>query len=118
MKLAATLLPKEPICAGPFCNLLADPASATGSIITKLFTIILILGGFFLLFYLLWGAVDWILSRGEKERLMKAQAKLLHAVIGFLILFCVWTIWGFITGDVLGLIKKTDGQWTITLPQF
>lgn len=109
---------KETICAGPFCTAINDPGSAIGALIVKSVALLLILGGFFLLLYLLWGGLDWILSRGEKERLVKAQEKLTHAVIGFLILFCVWTIWGFLTGDVLGIIKKQGGRWTIAIPQF
>lgn len=110
--------PDNPICAGPLCANLDNPGSVLGSAITTLLGIILILGGFFLLVYLLWGALDWILSGGDKEKLHKAQQKLTHAAVGMIILFSAWTLWGFLTGDVLGIIKKNNGNWSIQLPQF
>lgn len=116
--LAKNLTPQDPICAGPLCTNLANPGSVLGSVITTLLGIILILGGFFLLVYLLLGALDWILSGGDKEKLHKAQQKLTHAAVGMIILFSVWTLWGFLTGDVLGIIKKNNGYWFIQLPQF
>lgn len=106
------------ICAGPLCNNLNNPGSVLGSVITTLLGIILILGGGFLLVYLLWGAFDWIISGGDKERLHKAQQKLTNAVVGMIILFSVWTLWRFLTGDILGIIKKNNGSWSIQLPQF
>lgn len=113
-----SIRPQGFICAGPLCTNLDNPGSVLGSTIATLLGIILILGGFFLLIYLLWGALDWILSGGDKEKLHKAQQKLTHAVIGMIVLFCAWTLWGFVTGDVLGIIKKNNGNWTIQLPQF
>lgn len=114
----ADLTPNNQICAGPLCTNLANPGSVLGSVITTLLGIMLILGGFFLLVYLLLGGLEWIMSGGDKEKLHKAQQKLTHAVVGMVILFSAWTLWGFLTGDVLGIIKKNNGRWSIQLPQF
>lgn len=112
------LRPNDQICAGPLCLGLNNPGSVAGTVLGKLVTILLIIGGLLLLLFLLWGGLDWLLSAGDKEKIAKAQQKLTNAVIGMIILAISWTLWGFITGDVLGLIKKQNGRWTLTLPQF
>ena len=116
LSIIAQIKPSENICAGPFCDSIANPGSAVGLLIARLFNIILIIGAAFTLVYLMWGAFDWITSAGAKERLAKAQKKLTQAVVGLIVLFVVWTLWAFVTGDVLGIIKKTGDGWTITLP--
>lgn len=113
-----TIRPNNPICAGPLCTNLKNPGSVLGSVIITVFYGVLILGGLVVLIYLMWGALDWIVSSGDKEKLHKAQHKITEAVIGMLLLFSAWVLWGFLTGDVLGIIKKNGGNWTITLPQF
>ncbi len=76
----------EPICFGPLCAGLptsgSDNASAlaiVGSTMGKIINLLLIVGGLFMLFFLLWGALDWIMSEGDKEKLSKAQKKITNA---------------------------------------
>jgi len=59
----------------------------------------LFISGLFALVYLLWGALDWISSAGEKEKIAKAQNKIQSAAIGLVLvvvfllyLMCLWEL--------------------------
>lgn len=52
--------------------------------------------------FLLWGGIDWIMSRGDKQKLQKARMKLIYSIIGLLIVFFAFFIVTF-AGKVLGL---------------
>ena len=43
--------------------------------------------------YLIWGAIDWISSEGDQEKLKKARLKITHALLGLAIMAAVWVIW-------------------------
>lgn len=77
----------------------------------------LIVGGIFLLIYMLWGAFDWISSGGEKEKISKAQSKITNAIIGMFLIIVSLTLFNLIAGDILHIITVTPGGgWTINLP--
>ncbi|MBP7768518.1 hypothetical protein KA082_01660 [Candidatus Woesebacteria bacterium] len=48
------------------------------------------------LFYFVWGAIDWISGAGEKGKLEAARNKMMNAFIGLLILISTYTAVGFI----------------------
>lgn len=102
---------------GPFTG---DPKAELSRLIAFGIRMTTIVAGFFLLVYLLWGAFDWINSGGDKEKLTKAQQKITQAIIGILIIFVVIGVWGYITGDILGIIKRdpVTGSWSIPFPTF
>jgi len=79
----------------------------------KLFIIV---AGIALIIYLLWGAYDWIVSGGEKEKIAKAQAKITNAVIGMFLIFVMLAVWGLITGNILGIIKIGPNGIEFSLP--
>jgi len=93
-----------------------DPAVALGVLFKTAINIFIIVSGIFLIVYLLWGAFDWIKSNGEKENLAKAQAKITNAIIGMILIFVMLSIWGLITGNILGIIKNTPEGWQFSLP--
>jgi len=96
-----------------------EPNVELGHLIGRGVRMTTIVAGLILLIYLLWGAIDWIMSEGDKEKLAKAQQKLTNAVIGIIIIFIVISLWGFITGDILGIITRDpDGTWHIPFPTF
>lgn len=69
------------------------------------------------LIYLLWGALDWINSGGDPERISAAQAKMTHAVIGLILVFVALGIFYAIAGPVLGIIvQDPNGNWIFKLP--
>ncbi|MFA6017187.1 MAG: hypothetical protein WC744_03820 [Patescibacteria group bacterium] len=95
-----------------------DPAQGLGNFIGFGIQMFILVAGMFLILYLLWGAFDWIVSNGDKERLTKAQAKITNALIGILLVFIVLTIFNVLAGDVLKIIRPDpDGNgFEIKLP--
>lgn len=63
-----------------------------GDLLSVIITLILVVGAVYFFFQLLTGAVAWIGSGGDKAKLQEAQAKLLNAVIGLVLLFAAWAI--------------------------
>lgn len=98
-----------------------DPSDPIGGL-SKLLSVglqgIILIASLMALIYLLWGAIDWIGSSGEKDKLLKAQNKMFQAVIGLLILIAVFTIFTLITGHVLGnkIIDTSGGGWRLIIP--
>ncbi len=94
-----------------------DPVQGLGNLIAFFIQIVLFIGGLAALLYLLWGAFDWINSSGEKEKLVKAQNKMMNAVIGLILMVAAFTIFSFVMGTVLGGKFGIGGDFKITLPQ-
>lgn len=117
-----TVRSTENICLGPLCDVLKPGLGnegalfLAGSTMGKLINLALIVGGLFLLLYLLWGAFDWLTSEGDKEKVSKAQKKITNALIGMLLMVISLTIFGAVTGDILGIFRKTERGWIFTLP--
>ncbi len=65
--------------------------------------VFILICAFAVLIYMLLGALDWITSGGEKEKITKAQNKITNAVIGFIIVFAVFAIFNLLMSDVLKL---------------
>jgi len=51
-----------------------------------------IAGGFAVLLYLIWGALDWIFAGNSPERLSRAKTKLFDGIFGFFILVLSYVI--------------------------
>lgn len=60
------------------------------------------------LFFLIWGGIDWIMSRGDTQKLQKARLKLTFAIIGLVIVFLAFGIVSLF-GKFLGLPLLTPG---------
>lgn len=78
-------------------NKLTDVNKVIGNAITILITIALIA----VLFMLIYGAFEWIISGGDKEKVASARNRITHALIGLLILglaFLIVTVVGTIIG--------------------
>lgn len=127
MKLLAEVLsPKEQICFGPFCDQLkkGDDPNATalniiGSVMGKTVNLIIIFSAFIALIMLFIGAINWITSGGDKERMQKAQQRIMYAVIGLLIVAITWSVWTLLTGGILGIFERgADGGIMIKIPSF
>lgn len=94
-----------------------NPAAALGNLIANGIKLFLIAAAVLMLIYLLWGGLDWILSGGDKERVAKARQKLTNAVVGMFVIIGALTLFGLITGNILGIIRQTPEGWQFTLPQ-
>lgn len=93
----------------------SDPVQGVSSILVNGIKLFLIMASLFMLGYMLWGALDWIISSGEKERVAKAQNKIQNAVIGLFVIVISFALFSVITGPVLHIIDTSNG-WSIKLP--
>ncbi|MBI3980491.1 hypothetical protein HY345_00665 [Candidatus Microgenomates bacterium] len=50
----------------------------------------------FALFYLLWGAFDWITSGGDKGAIEGARNKIMASILGLTLAAAVWAIFGIV----------------------
>jgi hypothetical protein len=99
----------------------SDPGGDLGRLIGNGINLILIFIGMIALVYMLWGAVSWVTSSGEKERLQKAQGRIRSAVVGIFISILVLVIFNTIfllAFPRSGIITPTDGGFRFTIPTF
>jgi len=60
--------------------------NALGPLIVRLWRSVVTAGGLALLLFLVWGAIDWLMSEGDPEKLKSAKNKMIHAGAGMGIL--------------------------------
>jgi len=65
--------------------------------------------------FLIWGAIDWLMSEGDQEKLKNAKNKITHALIGLTLMALVWLIWRM-TIYFLGIGVISEGQVKFDLP--
>ena len=94
----------------------ATPEAGFGQFIAFGIKTFIIIAGLFMLVYLLLGALDWITSGGEKEKITKAQNKITNAVIGMVLIFVVLVVFNLLAGNLLGIIKPGTNGWEFILP--
>lgn len=88
-----------------------------GKLISTAFTLATVVGAFFVLYQLVLGALNWINSAGDKEKITKAQKQMTNALIGLVLLIMVWVLFFTIAGDILGIFKKdSGGAFRIEIP--
>lgn len=86
--------------------------SSPSTLLSVGINLFMIFAGLATLAYLLWGALDWITSSGEKEKLLKAQNKITNAAIGLLLIVVVLAVWNLIVSQILNIAP----QGVFTLP--
>lgn len=94
-----------------------DPVQGVGKLLTTGLQIVFLVAGLMTLFYLLWGAFDWVTSNGEKEALSKAQKKMTSAVVGLILLVAAFTIFVVVTQTILGGKLGIGPGFTIIIPK-
>ncbi len=62
-------------------------ATFLSSLISTAIGYIFILGGVAFFFMLIWGAVSWILSGGDKAHIENAKGRITNALLGLILLF-------------------------------
>lgn len=94
-----------------------NPVEGISRIMVFSIRMALIIGVILVLFYLLWGAFDWITGGGDQDKLDKARQKMTNAVLGIVIMVAALGLFAAVAGDVLGLIKRdAQGNWRFSLP--
>ena len=78
-----------------------------GAIISQLVPTIFLITGILLLFYLLYGGLQLMLSRGDPKAFESAKGKITNALIGFVIIFAAYWIVQ-ILGRFLGIEAIKD----------
>lgn len=104
----------------PMTGFGGDPTEGLGKLISVGIQYIMIFALILLLIYMLWGAFDWLVSGGEKEKLVKAQNKITNAVIGMILIVASFSIFALVTGTILGNkvgIGIGPGGFVIDLPR-
>ena len=84
-----------------------DPSIDQGGIATGLFITNIIDGMFIFafvlaLFYFATGAIHWIVSGGDKANLESARNKIIHAIVGLIVIASAWAVM-IVIGEFFGL---------------
>lgn len=80
----------------------ADAEEGFAALISKYLGVIMTLAALILLVYLIWGAIEWITSEGDKGKLEKARNKITQAVIGMIVLAASLAIFSLVQ-NLLGI---------------
>ena len=88
-----------------------------GGFIGGAIRIFLIIAAVALLVYMLWGAYDWIISGGDKEKLNKARGKISDAVIGMFVVVVALALFQVIAGNILNIVTIDSTGWHFNLPK-
>lgn len=94
----------------------SNDANILGVILNNLIVYASVIGGFFLLYQLVIGALDWIQSEGDAEKVNKARKRLTGALVGFVVLMTVWALFFFLLRDILGIFGGSGNALQIQLP--
>ena len=84
-----------------------------GDFITKALQLAFIVAVIVVLAMLVWGAIEWIFSGGQKEAVASARSRIVNALVGFAILAVAFAI-ATLAGNFLGFPNITS--FTVPTP--
>ena len=95
-----------------------DPILGIGKLFSVVIQLVIVVAALITLFQLLMGAIDWINSSGEKEKLAKAQNKILNAIVGLLLVIIAFVVFSVISNQILGgnIIQCTTTGCNFNIP--
>jgi hypothetical protein len=96
-------------CPDPPFELLCFQKESIGGILGALISLIFIAAVVATLLYLLWGAVKWIFSGGDKTAVETARGTIAAAIIGLIILFLSFLV----INILLGFFNVNIGEITV-----
>ena len=73
-------------------------ANFFGQFVPMLINLALIIAVVIFLFVLIWGAISWMTSGGDKSQVKSARGKVVSAIAGLVLLFSAWAIINLIEG--------------------
>lgn len=72
--------------APPISGPIDPPINTIGDLVNRLVSILLPIASIILFFVFVWGGYDYLLSRGDPEKLKGAHAKITAGLVGFVLL--------------------------------
>ena len=92
--------------------------AAVGQIVSNMAGGIFIFAFITAFIYLLVGGFHWISSSGDKAKLESARNRILHAIIGIVVVASAWAMFKLV-GQLLGLDQSAGtGVFTMPIPVF
>jgi len=70
----------------------ADSSQFLNVFLPKFVGLLLVVGSLSFFFMFMWGAIEWILSGGDKAKLESSKSRITNALIGIFLLFIVFAI--------------------------
>ncbi len=102
-----------------------SPETSTDVLVSKILSNVIVIifsvSALIFIVMLVWGALEWVLSGGEKEKLQSAQKRITTAIVGFIILALVFLL-ARVIGTLIGFNPLQElripalGQGTETAP--
>jgi len=77
-------------------------AKIIGTLLSNVFMAMIIVGAIILIIMIIWSGIAMTTGGANKERVEMAQKRLTYAIVGFIILICVFAIANFV-GSIFGL---------------
>jgi len=99
----------------------ANPSQDLSTILGAIINFMIVITGITALIYMLWGALSWVTSSGDKEKLQKAQGRIRSAIIGVIMSIVVLVIFNTIFTLAFpnsGIITPSNGGFEFSLPTF
>lgn len=95
----------------------ANPIAGISTLVIFGIQMFLMIAGLAALFYMMWGAFEWVTSGGEQDKLEAARSKMTNAVIGIILTVVALGVFVLIGTDILRIFTRTpDGDWIFKLP--
>ena len=92
--------------------------TSLGGIINIALNLVFGIGIIIALFYLVWGAFNWITSGGEKSKTADARNRIIAAVVGLILLAATWAILSIVLRVLgLGTVEQAIDQSMTVTPQ-
>lgn len=102
----------------PITGMSGTPEKDLSGLISVAVQSFIIVAALAALIYMLWGALEWVTSGGEKDKVAKAQQKITNAVIGVIAVVVAFTIFSVVAGNVLTVVDTSGGGIKLKLPSF
>ncbi len=67
-------------------------ADTIGQLINSLLTFVMLISALLVLFFIIWGAFEWITSGGDKGKIDQARQKIIAAVVGIIVVASTYAI--------------------------
>jgi hypothetical protein len=89
-----------------------DQNNLIKTIFTNVITLFFTVGALGFTIMIIWGAVDWILSGGDKEKVANARKRITQAIVGLVVLSLSFVIM-LVVGQILSIDALQYGRFNI-----